>query len=303
MSFSSQPSRRAILGLGGAALAGIALAGCTTRPRSARTTARSAPPTSTSTPAPTAISALSPASGGVAGGARVTLAGSELAHVASVAFGAATAPVVSAAADHVVVEVPPSAGFAEGAVDVTARDAAGATVASHPSGFAYAVVDGLDRQMRYALAHWQDYDVAEWGDLNPAGGDCANFVSQTLIQRGWQMDDRWYNHGAGASWSPAWGFVPAMDSYLADVQRSRGVERLTFDQRDRMALGDVVIFDWNANGLGDHVQVIDRITTRPDGSFAIAMASHNKDFDFRDLDDEITVEHPGAIGHVWHLTA
>ena len=78
------------------------------------------------------------------------------------------------------------------------------------------------------------------------------------------------------------------------------------DDRAKYAVGDVVVFWWkNASGgfsAGpDHVQVIDRITSTG-GQVKVEMASHNDDYDYRDLDNEITNEHPGAKFVVWHLT-
>jgi hypothetical protein len=39
------------------------------------------------------------------------------------------------------------------------------------------------------------------------------------------------------------------------------------------------------------------------GQIKVGLASHNDDFDFRDLDQTITVTHPGASVHFWHLTS
>ncbi|MEO7018517.1 MAG: amidase domain-containing protein, partial [Leifsonia sp.] len=89
-------------------------------------------------------------------------------------------------------------------------------------------------QLAYAMAHWNAYNTAEYGDLNPVGGDCANFVSQTLIARGWKMNSQWYNHHAAADWSPAWGYVPAMNSYFRVNAAQLGLTKYSFDQRDKI---------------------------------------------------------------------
>ena len=161
------------------------------------------------------------------------------------------------------------------------------------------------RQVSYALTYWKNYNSSVYGNDNPNGGDCANFVSQTLIQRGWKMNSTWYNHGQGAM-SPAWAYVPAMLDYFQSNASTLGLEQLGMDDRSQYAVGDVVMFWWkNADGTygtgPDHVQVIDRITTT-DGQVKVEMASHNDDYEYRDLDHEITVEHPGAKFIVWHLT-
>ncbi|AYG04212.1 hypothetical protein D7I44_12170 [Gryllotalpicola protaetiae] len=161
------------------------------------------------------------------------------------------------------------------------------------------------RQVDYALTYWKTYNSAAYGDDNPNGGDCANFVSQTLLQRGWTMNSKWFNHGPNAM-SSAWAFVPSMYTYLRANASELGLVELGESDRSKYAVGDVVMFWWkNASGgysaAPDHVQVIDRITTAG-GQASISMASHNIDYDFRDLDDEVTTEHPGAKYVVFHLT-
>lgn len=161
------------------------------------------------------------------------------------------------------------------------------------------------RQVTYALTYWKNYNTSVYGNDNPNGGDCANFVSQTLIARGWTMNATWYNHGQNAM-SGAWAYVPSMYNYFAANEASFGLQQLGMNDRAQYAVGDVVMFWWkNANGTydsgPDHVQVIDKIT-HTGGTIAVEMASHNEDYSYRDLDHEITVEHPGAKFVVWHLT-
>jgi hypothetical protein len=161
------------------------------------------------------------------------------------------------------------------------------------------------RQVGYALAYWKHYNSAVYGNDNPNGGDCANFVSQTLLQRGWKMNASWYNRGQDAM-SPAWAYVPSMLDYFEANASRLGLREFGMNDRAQYAVGDVVMFWWkNPNGSynagPDHVQVIDKITYT-NGRVTVEMASHNEDYEYRDLDHEITVEHPGAKFVVWHLT-
>ena len=169
------------------------------------------------------------------------------------------------------------------------------------TGSAQSAAANTDKQLAYAMLHWNDYNAAQYGDLNPVGGDCANFVSQTLAARGWQMNSEWYNHDAAATWSPAWGYVPAMDTYLRANAASLGLTEYSFDHRDKITIGDIVMFDWNDNDSLDHVQVVSAVLTSGDTT-RIKMVGHNIDTDFRDLDTTITVDHPGAVGHFWALS-
>ncbi len=236
-------------------------------------------------------------------GQTVTINGTGLQGVKRVAFGSTSVRVTAAGPDKVVAHAPAAADYQQATVSLKLIGSGGKTVASKPRALEYTAVGGVGAQLQYALAHWNDYNTAQYGDLNPAGGDCANFVSQTLIARGWTMNDDWYNRDAGGEWSPAWGYVPAMDAYFADNADALGLQELSFSPADRakVALGDVAVFDWDGDGSPDHVEVVDRIT-KVDGQYRIELASHNDDYDYRDLDETITTQHPGATGHFWHLT-
>jgi hypothetical protein len=119
------------------------------------------------------------------------------------------------------------------------------------------------------------------------------------------MNAVWFNHGPGAM-SSVWAYVPSMYNYFVADGAQLGLTRLGENDRAKYAVGDIVMFWWkNSSGAysaePEHVQVIDRIATTA-GKVSVQMASHNTDYQYRDLDDEITHEHPGAKFVVWHLT-
>jgi hypothetical protein len=289
-------ARRTVLA-GVVAASGLLMAGCSVTQGTTSSSASSTPAAAVKP----VVKAVVPATASVSQQRTVQITGTGLANVKSVDFGGVAGAVTSVQGSKVVVTAPVAAGFQAATVPITLRDAKGNVIAHKNDVFSYTATTGVDTQLQYALAHWNNYNTAEYGDLNPVGGDCANFVSQTLIARGWTMNDDWYNHDAAADWSPAWGFVPAMDVYFSDNADSLGLQQLSFDQRSQVALGDVAIFDWDGDGSPDHVQVVTAIKKSGD-SIAIEMASHNDDFDYRDLDTTITTQHPGATGHFWHLT-
>jgi hypothetical protein len=251
-------------------------------------------------PQPTVVSSIQPASGSVSGGT-ITLTGTNLDTVGAIQIGGQAADVTHTSEDKVVATVPAAASFAAGAVPVTVTDKDGKAVTTDTKTYDYQVQTPVDKQLAYAMAHWNNYNTAEYGDLNPVGGDCANFVSRTLIARGWQMNDDWYNHDAAASWSPAWGYVPSMDQYFQENAAELGLTEYSFDQRDKIKVGDIVMFDWNNNDSLDHVQIVSKVIDE-NGQIKIQMVGHNEDSDYRDLDQAITVEHPGATGHFWSLS-
>lgn len=291
-------SRRLLVAAAAAAATALLFTGCAGEPSPVTKAVAGAAPAAA--PKNTTVSAIQPATGSVSGGT-VTLTGSNLEKVASVQIGGQAAPVTQATSDKVVVAVPAAQGFAAGAVPITVTDSSGKVVPTDGKTFDYQVQTPVDKQLAYAMAHWNNYNTAQYGDLNPVGGDCANFVSQTLIARGWQMNSDWYNHGAASDWSPAWGYVPAMDDYFRANAAQLGLTEYSFDQRDKIKVGDIVMFDWNDNDSLDHVQIVSGVQT-VNGKIQIKMAGHNEDTDYRDLDTTITVDHPGAIGHFWSLS-
>lgn len=247
------------------------------------------------------IASVKPATASVVQQRTVTITGTGLGKVRSIQFGNASAAVHSVHAGTVTVTAPPAVNFQPGKVAITLKSARGAVVASKKTGFSYTSKTGIDTQLAYAMKYWKNYNTEQFGDLNSVGGDCANFVSQTLLARGWQMNDDWYNHDAGGDWSPAWGYVPAMDTYFAEHADELGLTELSFDQRSQVSLGDVAIFDWDNDGSPDHVQIVTAIK-KAGGTIKIEMASHNDDGAYRDLDELITQLHPGGTGHFWHPT-
>jgi len=292
-------ARRALALTAVAASAALVFTACAGEPSPVtKAVAQAAAPSPT--PTSSVVSSIQPAVGSVSGGT-VTLSGTNLEKVGAVQIGGQPATVTQATDDKVVVSVPAAANFQAGSVPVTVTDKTGKPVTTAAGTYDYQVQTPVDKQLAYALTYWKNYNTAAYGDLNPVGGDCANFVSQTLIARGWQMNGEWYNHNAAANWSPAWGYVPAMDNYFRENAAQLGLTEYSFDQRDKIKVGDIVMFDWNDNNSLDHVQIVSGIQN-VNGQIKIQMAGHNEDSDYRDLDEAITVDHPGGIGHFWSLS-
>ncbi|GAB2526899.1 amidase domain-containing protein [Paramicrobacterium agarici] len=251
-------------------------------------------PSATATPiAIPTVEAASPASGSLSGGDTVTLTGSSLSQVTAVMFGEQAATDLTVVDENTITVVAPRhATYQSGSVAITAKSGEQTVPATGDLSYEYTAVSDVDRQMQYALAYWKDYNDDEWGNYNPLGGDCANFVSQTLAARGWEQTATWRNSAGSAT--SAWSFVPALDNWLQTVP---DVTRLSSEQRDQVAVGDVAVFSWSGTGYRDHVMIVSDVIANDDGSIDIKLVGHNVDDDFRDLDETLTEEHPG--GDVW----
>ncbi|WP_104194371.1 amidase domain-containing protein [Cryobacterium sp. M25] len=155
----------------------------------------------------------------------------------------------------------------------------------------------VQAQVSYMLAHWTDYNTDDYGVITD--NDCVNFTSQSLIERGWTMDDQWYAEGTGSDFdtSSPWISSTAFRDYVAQSGRATA---LTDDQRDQVKLGDVAQFDWDNSGDRDHTGVVTRIEGSGD-DIQIYYAGHTDDTDFRSVDYAITEKHPGATAYYWSI--
>ncbi|ROP58765.1 IPT/TIG domain-containing protein [Curtobacterium sp. PhB130] len=189
---------------------------------------------------------------------------------------------------------------ATGTPTASAAPVPSASSALATTSLSYAALTDVDRQLAYAMRYWKDYNLAEYGTMNPIGGDCANYVSQTLIARGWEQRDDWYSRSAGAAHSATWTYCPSMDPWLSANAATFGLTRRSSDERDKVQVGDIVFFDWNDNDSPDHTTIVSEVFTESDGTIRIKSASHNQDGPYRDLDEMITVQHPG--GKAWFHT-
>ncbi|BDZ54478.1 amidase domain-containing protein [Agromyces marinus] len=260
---------------------------------------------------PVVTSELSAAEAPFTGGTLVTVEGRNLDHVSEVTVAGSPAQLVESSPSAVTFAVPAVddavrgdavvvlAGADGSAVDVevpvaSAPAAAPTSVqgiieASAPTeadridrtplSITYTADPGIDAQVAYVLAHWSDYNTAEYAVLS--GVDCANFASQSLIARGWTMDAAWnYDRGTGQMTS-AWSSSTALRDYLRT--RTDVATELTDAQRGEVKVGDVAQFDWDGSGDRDHTAVVTRVEHTDQGT-KVWVGGHTKDADYWDVD-------------------
>ena len=246
------------------------------------------------------VHSVSAATGSLSGGESIIVTGTALDSVSAVTFGGVPASDLQLSdSGSLTVIVPASTDFQPATVVVEIMADAEVLSSEAALDYTYEASNAVDNQMQYLMMHWNDYNTAEYGDLNSVGGDCANFASQSLLERGWTMTDDWFSYDAGADWSGAWGYVPSFENWLT-ANPELGATELSFDEREQVKVGDLVVFDWNDNDFLDHIQVVSSVTI-VDGVTKIQMVGHNLDSNYRDLDETITVDHPDATGHFWSI--
>lgn len=160
-----------------------------------------------------------------------------------------------------------------------------------------AVDTAVQAQLDYVLSYWSTYNLDEYGMLDD--NDCVNFTSQSLVERGWEMDEEWWTEGIGVDfdYTPAWVSSTAFRDYLDESGRATA---LGDDERSAVKLGDVVQFDWDNSGDRDHTAVVTAIEGSGD-DIQIFYAGHTDDTDYRSVDEAITEIHPGASVYYWSI--
>jgi hypothetical protein len=155
------------------------------------------------------------------------------------------------------------------------------------------------REMAYAARYWKHRNVERFGDLK--GTDCVNFVSQALLARGWKMTPQW-NHSflmTVNEYSPAWISSTAFMHYLAEHPKL--ATPLSWSQRGKVAVGDVVQFDYDDSGNRDHTAIVSRITGTGN-DVVIDVAQHSGGALYRPLSSLLAAHTSAAKVYFWHIS-
>jgi hypothetical protein len=232
---------------------------------------------------------ISATEGSLSGGDEVVISGTGLASVTSVTVDGEDAPIITRSNESVVITIPHSREYVSGETVALEVQSAAGIVADFD--YTYRAVTAVDWQLEYAFRYWNDYNLAEYGDFNTWGGDCMNFVSQTLVARGWAQTDDWFND-AQEDWAAAFVHVPSFDEWLSS-HPELGAQRWGLDRIADVTIGDVVLFDWDGDGSLDHAQIVSSVEI-VDGVTEVFMVGHNLDSDYRSITDALELQ--GAAG-------
>ena len=127
----------------------------------------------------------------------------------------------------------------------------------------------------YADQYWSAYNP-QWPSYANSGGDCTNFVSQSLYAGGIAMRTNppysgtaaWFMLGAPANPNPSTSWINANDNstFLGTALPATKIGTYTglgptVTQASGASQGDVISYDWNGDGVVDHQAVV----VTPDG--------------------------------------
>ena len=128
-------------------------------------------------------------------------------------------------------------------------------------------VPGVVKQIEYAKAHYKSPNKEVFGDLGST--DCVNFVSQTLLNRGWGLNKDWtYKGGYSRAWISSTGFR----DYLREHPGL--ASEISWKNRPKVSVGDVVQFDWDNSGDRDHTAIVSGFTFIK-GKKELLLSSHS----------------------------
>ena len=150
------------------------------------------------------------------------------------------------------------------------------------------------KQIAYAQEHYKSPNKEVFGDLGAT--DCVNFVSQTLLSRGWNLNPEWtYKTEFSRAWISSTGFR----EYL--LTKPEIATELTWKDRDLVQVGDIVQFDWDNSGDRDHTAIISGIQIIK-GKRELLHTSHSPAaFDWS-ITDLLAEQDQRTQVYFWHLS-
>lgn len=122
--------------------------------------------------------------------------------------------------------------------------------------------------VNYAEKYWTNYNDF-YPNYNIFGGDCADFVSQSLHAGGLQMNANWYHAPADIKRNISWTYASSLQSYLAkycgkaitvyqDKSKKSGFRdsnKKEFDPKTMIHPGDAVFYYWKGAKRYGHAAI------------------------------------------------
>ncbi|MET9511559.1 amidase domain-containing protein [Streptomyces flavidovirens] len=153
------------------------------------------------------------------------------------------------------VNAPETAVVDEGGQAAPSGQAAGTTEPARPQAKLSAMAGyNYPAMAKYAEKYWKNYNPS-YRKFNGVGGDCTNFISQSLRAGGWQNDTGWYRSyknwwytSSNQTWS--WTSVPYWASFALHSERTYNLSNVY-----HMGVGDILQMDFSSNGSKDHSMI------------------------------------------------
>ena len=145
-----------------------------------------------------------------------------------------------------------------------------------------------------------DYVDANWYTLGASGyeylpnEDCANFVSEALLARGWQTTKAW--HPGSVDW------VSSTHLRAWVLAHHSATELHGTSSFSQVKVGDIAQFDWKNTGIRNHTAIVTKVAQLADGTWDVWVGEHTDPYQYRNVRSMITKTHPGARVYFLSLT-
>ncbi len=122
----------------------------------------------------------------------------------------------------------------------------------------------------YADSYWSSYNVGPYKDISAA--DCTNFMSQCMHSGGGlpshnfglgktDYNNWWYdNKGTTGisqtgddTWSDSWSVSETLHTFILNFNGGNGYD---VGSAYELSLGDIIFYDWDANGVQNHAALV-----------------------------------------------
>ena len=150
----------------------------------------------------------------------------------------------------------------------------------------------------YALQYAENRNAA-YGDYTNCGGDCTNFVSQSLLAGDWRETGKyiyyskyaWYYDGTNVPWrSRSWTSATSLYRFMLYTTRA-----ISVGSADQMDIGDIFQIDFDRDGTWDHSLIVTGEDYR-----GLLMSYHTPNTKNEPLEDIIN-RNSGARFAGWHI--
>ncbi|MEV7613367.1 amidase domain-containing protein [Streptomyces sp. NPDC089799] len=142
-----------------------------------------------------------------------------------------------------------------GVVADAAGQAAATTVPARPEAkISPAAGYNYGAMAKYAEKYWKNYNPS-YRKFNDVGGDCTNFISQSLRAGGWKNDTGWYKSYKNwwynsANQTTSWVNVNYWASFALYSKRTHNLSNVYY-----LGVGDILQMDFSGNGSKDHSMI------------------------------------------------
>jgi hypothetical protein len=143
----------------------------------------------------------------------------------------------------------------------------------------------VQREIHYVDANWYTQGTTNYTYI--PNEDCANFVSQALHARGWAYTKAWKPNTI--DWVSSTHLRAWILSAYPGVTELKGIA--SFSQ---VKVGDIAQFDWKNTGIRNHTAIVTAVRRMPDGTYQVWVGEHTDPYEYRNVEQMVTVTHPGA---------